>query len=164
VAWARSTAWSEGGTVSVDDAEGIVERDLALMEPSYLEEKGDDAELLRRVLFLSALKVAWADGTLDPREEKAMVALLGDDVRHDRLWRVEGKADVETQLGGAIEKARALPLARRLPVIQHLTIVAAADGVVTDGEHEAMGAIAAALGIDAIVIEETLRAAAHPLD
>lgn len=163
VAFARSTAWSADGTMSLDDAEAIVERDLALMEPSYLEEKGDDAELLRRVLFLSALKVAWADGSLDTREEKAIIALLGDDVRHDRLWRVEGK-DVDTQLGAAIEKATALPLSRRLPVIQHLTIVAAADGVVTDSEHEAMASVAVRLGIDGVVIEETLRAAAHPLD
>lgn len=170
VAWARSRPWAElsgapvEGTMSADDAEAIVERDLSLMEPSYLEEKSDDAELLRRLLFLSALQVARADGTVDPREQKAIVALLGDDVRHDALWRVEGDDDVERQLAPLVEKAKALPMSRRLPVVQHLTIVAAADGVVTDSELEVMGRVATRLGIDTVVIEETLRAAAHPLD
>jgi len=116
------------------------------------------------VLFLGALKVAWADGTIDPREQKAIVALLGDDVRHDQLWQVSGPEAAEQQLAALLGKAAALPTTRRLPVVQHLTIVAAADGVVTDGELAVMGDVATRLGIDAVVVEETLRAAAHPLD
>jgi uncharacterized tellurite resistance protein B-like protein len=169
VAFARSAAWAQAqgrdsGGLALDDVEAIVERDLSLMEPSYLEEKGDDAELLRRVLFLGALKVAWADGAIDPREQKAIIALLGDDVRHDRLWDVSGPDAAEQQLAPLLEKAVALPTARRLPVVQHLTIVAAADGVVTDSELAVMGDVAGRLGIDAVVVDETLRAAAHPLD
>ncbi len=170
VAWSRSAAWAtiQGGSgygaMSDDDAEAIVERDLAMMEASYLEEKGDDADLLRRVLFLGALKVAAADGVVDEHERRAIVALLGDDVRHDALWGTPEAEAAKTELQTLTDKAKGLPLSRRLPVIQHLTIVAGADGIVTDNELDAMGEIASAMGVDALVIEETLRAAAHPLD
>jgi len=171
VAWARSSAWSAfrggssyGSPLSLDDAEAIVERDLALMEPSYLEEKGDDAELLRRVLFLAALKVAWADGTIDPREQKAVVALLGDDVRYDALWGTPGFEAAQRELDDKLAQAKLLPLSRRLPLIQHLTIVAAADGVVTDSERIVMDELSSALDVDPIIIEHTLRASAAPMD
>ncbi len=173
VAWSRSAGWAKarGGssysaTLSESDAEDIIERDLAMMEPTYLEEKGDDAELLRRVLFLASLKVAWADGVLDPREQKAIIALLGDDVRHDKHWGDDSaerqKADEE--LTEMLAKAKELPLSRKGALVQHLTIIAGADGVVDDSEVKAMIDIAAGLGVDAIVIDETLRAAAQPLD
>ena len=171
VAFSRSAAWANfrggsghGAPLSLDDAEAIVERDLALMEASYLEEKGDDAELLRRLLFLAALKVAWADGTIDPREQRAVVALLGDDVRYDALWGTPGAEAAAFELQEKLAKAKALPLSRRLAVVQHLTIVAAADGIVTDSERLVMEELSASLDVDPMVVEHTLRAAAAPMD
>src|SRR4051812_6997581 len=57
VAYAKSDAYEKaqgrtglGTAIKIDDAEAIVERDLELMEASYLEEKTPSAELMRRVL------------------------------------------------------------------------------------------------------------------
>ena len=56
------------------------------------------------------------------------------------------------------------PLARRAQLIQHLTIVAAADGKVTPEELAEMGRIAVRLQVGPTVIEQTLEASANPLD
>lgn len=171
-AFARSDAWQKikGGTgmgavMSLDDAEGLVERDLELMEASYLEEKGDESEALRRTLFLAALCVAWADGTIDPREQKAVVALLGDDVRHNALWGTPTLDEAKKELADKIEKAKKdASLIRRTQLVQHLTIVAAADGIVTDAERAEMEKTALGLGVPTDIIDHTLRAAASPMD
>jgi tellurite resistance protein len=171
-AFARSDAWQKarggsgyGAVMSLDDAEQIVERDLELMEASYLEEKGDEPDRLRRVLFLSALVVAWADGTIDPREQKAVVTLLGDDSRHDKKWSSPDLADAKTELEAKLKEAStSSSLLRRTQLVQHLTIVAAADGTVTEHERDEMEKVARALQVPVEVIDHTLHAAAHPMD
>ena len=169
-AFARSDAWqkvkgsSYGAVLSLDDAEALVERDLELMEPSYLEEKSDEADALRRTLFLAALVVAWADGTLDPREQKAVIALLGDDVRHHALWGSPNHDEAKKELAEKLKESAGRSLVRRTQLVQHLTIVAAADGVVTDAEHLEMEKVATALGVPVDIIEHTLRASASPMD
>jgi len=171
-AFARSDAWQKlrggsgmGAVMSLGDAEVLVERDLDLMEPSYLEEKGDEPEQLRRVLFLAALVVAWADGTIDPREQRAVVALLGDDVRHNAMWGTPSLEEAKKELAEKLAKAAAeSSLIRRAQLVQHLTIVAAADGVVTDAERDEMEKTAVALHIPVELIDQTLRAAASPMD
>ncbi len=171
-AFARSDAWEriQGGTgrgamMSLDDAEALVERDLELMQPSYLEEKGDEPEQLRRTLFLAALVVAWADGSIDPREQKAVVALLGDDVRHNALWTTPTLDEAQKELADKLAKAvKDSSLVRRIQLVQHLTIVAAADGVVTDSERVEMEKTALALGVPVEIVDHTLRASASPMD
>ncbi len=171
-AFARSDAWQKikggsgmGAVMSLDDAEALVDRDLELMEASYLEEKGEEPELLRRTLFLAALVVAWADGTIDPREQKAVVALLGDDVRHNALWGTPTLDEAKKELADKIEKAKKeSSLVRRTQLVQHLTIVAAADGVVTDSERAEMEKTAIGLGVPTDIVEHTLRGAASPMD
>ena len=170
-AFARSDAWQRikgssgyGAVLKLDDAEVLVERDLELMEPSYLEEKSDEADGLRRTLFLAALVVAWADGALDPREQKAVIALLGDDVRHNALWGSPNREDAEKELTEKLKEAAHRSLVRRTQLVQHLTIVAAADGVVTPAEHAAMERVAVALNVPTDIIEHTLRASASPMD
>src|SRR3954468_1606746 len=86
VAFAKSKTYqdaigmaADGGAISLDDVEAIVERDLEMMEPSYLEEKTVKSELMRKVLFNSGMLVAAANGKIEESEIKALTALLGDD-------------------------------------------------------------------------------------
>jgi uncharacterized tellurite resistance protein B-like protein len=156
----RSLTGFGPGDISLDDVEEVVERDLALMEPSYLEEKSDDAKSLKRLLYCAAVSVAAADGNVHEAEVKAVRRLVGQ----EEMWAgvdVEGaRKELEERLAVALQQ----PLARRAQLVQHLTIVAAADGVVTPEELGEMGRIATRLEVGPTVIEQTLSASAHPLD
>jgi uncharacterized tellurite resistance protein B-like protein len=55
-------------------------------------------------------------------------------------------------------------LRRRGQFIQHLTVIAAADGNVASEEMTEMERMAVLLEVDPIIIHQTLRAAMQPLD
>ena len=165
IAFARSDRFRDlsgygAGDLSLDAVEEIVERDLALMDPGYLEEKGDDAKALRRLLFCAAVSVAAADGQVDESEVKAVRRLVG----HEEMWAGIDVPSARKELDQKIDGALSQPLARRAQLIQHLTIVAAADGKVTPEELAEMGRIAVRLQVGPTVIEQTLEASANPLD
>ena len=168
VAYAKSDAYEKalgrtglGTTLSIDQAEELVERDLELMEPSYLEEKTPQAELMRRVLFLAGMSVAHADDKVHEKETKALTALLGVDA----MWSPPPLEKIRSELEEKLTQARAeTGRLARTQLVQHLTIVAAADGVVDAAELECMYAIAGKLEVPPMVVDETLRASAAPMD
>ena len=168
VAYARSDSFEKaqgrtgvGSAIKADDAEAIVERDLELMEPSYLEEKTSQAELMRRVLFLAGMTVAHANNELHDKEIKALTALLGVDAMYAPPGIDAIKTELDSKLAMALKEAS---LIQRTQLVQHLTIVAAADGIVEPVELEAMYQIAGKLEIPAMIVDETLRASAAPMD
>lgn len=156
----RALTGDGAGDVALDVVEDMVERDLALMEPGYLEEKGPEALALRRLLYCGAVSVAAADGQLHEAEIRAVRRLVG----HEEMWAGIDVEAARAELEERLEAALSQPLARRAQVVQHLTIVAAADGVVSPEELTEMGRIAARLDVGPGVVEQTLAAAAHPLD
>jgi len=168
VAYARSDAYDRalgrsglGTVLKLDDAEAIVERDLELMEPSYLEEKTATAELMRRVLFLAGMTVAHADGKVHEKETRALTALLGTDA----MWQPPALDAIKAELESKLQEARhGCSRVARTQLVQHLTIIAAADGVVESAEIEAMYAVAGKLEVPPMVVDETLRASAQPMD
>ncbi|OGQ10952.1 MAG: hypothetical protein A2138_25000 [Deltaproteobacteria bacterium RBG_16_71_12] len=168
VAYAKTDAYDRaqgrsglGTMLKLDAAEAIVERDLELMEPSYLEEKTPAAEQLRRVLFLAGMVVAHADGKVHEKETRALTALLGTDA----LWQPPPLDAIRGELDGKLAEAKqACSRLARTQLVQHLTIVAAADGVVEPAELEAMYAVAGKLEVPLSVVDETLYASARPMD
>lgn len=148
------------GDLALDSVEDIVERDLDVMEPGYLEEKDPDSLWLRRLLYCAAVSVSAADGEVHEAEIKAMRRLVG----HEEMWAGVDVAAARAELEEKLANADKQPLPRRAQLIQHLTIVAAADGRVRPEELAEMGRIAVALGVGPAIIDQTLQAAAHPLD
>ena len=130
------------------------------MEPSYLEEKSEDAKILKRLLYCAAVSVAASDGDVHEAEIKAVRRLVGQEEMWAGVDVVAARKELEEKLTAALTQ----PLARRAQLVQHLTIVAAADGVVTPEELGEMGRIATRLEVGPTVIEQTLSASAHPLD
>jgi tellurite resistance protein len=143
-----------------DIVEALVERDLQLMDAGYLEEATADGGLLRRALYGAGLSVAATSGGIDPREVRALRTLLGPSDAMDAT-AVE---QVRATLAGDLEKIRPLALSKRAQLLQHLCIVAAADGIVDDGELAELCRIASALDVPERVVHETLRGAHRPLD
>lgn len=151
---ATDAAWG------LDDVEALVERDLQLMEPSYLEEKSQVSDTLRRLLYTAGIAVAAASGGVEPTELEALGRLLGTD--HADLPKDVAK--IVADLDGRIKAALEVPLKHRAQLVQHLTIVAAADGSVSDEELHVMEDIARRLEVGAQVVHQTIRGAMHPID
>jgi tellurite resistance protein len=166
LAFARSQAFQRStgkGTDGIDaeELERIVEHDLSVMEPSYLEDRGETPELMRRVLFCAGVCVAAANGEVAPTELRALRALLGAknvDIPDD-LDSI--RKELEAKLGEAKDK---VPFAGRAQIVQHATIIAAADGIVEQSELDELTKLAQGLGVDPQVIDHTLAGAAAPMD
>ena len=152
----------QAGEIDSDELERIVEGDLAVMEPTYLEDKTEETSaLMRRVLFCAGVCVAAANGEIDATELRALRALLGAknvDIPDD-LTRI--KQELADKLVEARDK---VSFAGRAQLVQHATIVAAADGLVEPRELTVLFDLAEGLGVDPVVIDHTLAGAAAPMD
>jgi uncharacterized tellurite resistance protein B-like protein len=165
VAFAKSKTYLDaigktGSGISDDDLEAVVDRDLDMMQPSYLEEKTVQSELMRKALFLGGLTIAASSGDVHKNEIAALTALLGADFTE----KVPKTEDAKKELEVVLAKTKDVPLGTRAQLIQHLTIIAAADGVVDPNEVGEMHRIAQLIGVDAQVVEQTLAGAASPMD
>ena len=165
LAFSRSKAFHQsigrdGGDLSLDDVEHIVERDLALMEPSYLEDRGADAERMRRALYCAGVAVAACHGGVSPAEMSALRALLGAKQAQDP----DDVANLRGELDGLIGELAKASLVHRAQLVQHLTVIASADGHVAEEEYAEMARIAAGLDVPTTVIDQTLAGAASPMD
>ncbi|MFZ4736899.1 MAG: M48 family metallopeptidase [Bradymonadia bacterium] len=148
------------GALTLDQVEDIVERDLALMAPTYLQEKSNDSDVLRRLLYTAGVAVAAASGRIEKSELEALGKLLGSD-------HGEVVTDVEAalrNLAPRLEAALSVPLASRAQLVQHLAIVALADGGVQNEELVVMEDVATRLQVDPRIIHQTIHGALHPID
>lgn len=169
VSFARSRAYKEAvglpladEDMSEEQIDAVVEQDLRLMEPTYLEEKGAEAELLRRLLYLAGMSVASAHADVDERERLALAKLLGAD---EIAQQARATSDIRAELESILERARASVSSTSLGhLVQHLTVVASADGDVDTAEIVEMERVATRLDVDPVIVSQTLRSAALPLD
>jgi uncharacterized tellurite resistance protein B-like protein len=168
LAFSRSRAYSQltglanAGLADADVA-AIIDRDFALMEPTYLDEKSVLAELMRKLLYHAGVLVAAANGQIVEAEIEALRALLGERV-DDKTTQADPAAMAIEFAKLAKEGVEQVDFAERARLVQHLTIVAAADGQVDDDELAEMARIATSLEVPAEVIHQTLQAAKHPMD
>ncbi|MBW1871295.1 MAG: M48 family metalloprotease [Deltaproteobacteria bacterium] len=145
------------------DLEEIIQRDLSLMEPSYLEEKNTLSELMRKMLYNAGLMVAAANGVIEDSEIESLRALLGDRVTDDSTQDDMDKVRKEFA-EQAEESKREVTLAQRLRLIQHLTIIAAADGSVDNMEMGELAKICTMIDVPVTIVDQTLAGAESPMD
>jgi Zn-dependent protease with chaperone function len=171
--YAKSDAWFAirglpvpDNALKIDDVEDISERDLELMEASYLEEKGELPDLLRRVLFCAGFVTATlhqpgavGEAALPEKKRKALVALLGTET----FWPAPQQATLLQELDEKLEQVREkTSRVWRQQLLQHLTVVAAADGYVAPAERAAMHELATRLDVHTDIVDHTLQSAAAP--
>jgi uncharacterized tellurite resistance protein B-like protein len=104
--------------------------------------------------------VAAASGRIEKSELEALGKLLGSD-------HGEVVTDVEAalrNLAPRLEAALSVPLASRAQLVQHLAIVALADGGVQNEELAVMEDVATRLQVDPRIIHQTIHGALHPID
>jgi tellurite resistance protein len=153
--FARSELMVAGGLPAAD-LEAQVNDLMALMRPSYLQERSDAAEAMRRLLFAGGVLVAAASGKVEEQAIAALEHLLGPG-----SVPFEIKPDViRKDLPSRIESVkRAVPRLRRAQVVRDLCVIARADGHVRDAELRVLKEIAAAIGVDASLVDQTVRSA-----
>jgi uncharacterized tellurite resistance protein B-like protein len=95
----------------------------------------------------------------------ALRALLGAEMIDETIEKPDDldklREDVATVAKEAVAEAS---FADRARLVQHLTIIAAADGIVDELEMEEMTRVAHLVEVDPIVINQTLAGAASPMD
>ena len=142
--FAASERMVEGGT-PMSEVEEQVQDLMDLMDPSYLQDRSDEAEVMRRLLFAGGILLAAADGevsqeTLDELEELLGVGSVPSEVNPPAILEV-----LDRRVKAVREQ---VPPLRRAQVIRDLCIVAQADGVVTEAETTLLLKIADGVGVD----------------
>ncbi|MDQ3368650.1 MAG: M48 family metalloprotease [Myxococcota bacterium] len=150
--------------IDSDELERLVEHDLSVMEPSYLEERTETALLMQRALYCAGVCVAAANGDIAPSELRALRALLGAkqvDVPEGGEELAAIRRELADKLAEVVDK---VPFVQRAQLVQHATIIASADGSVEQVELDELLQLADALGVDPAVIDHTLAGAAAAMD
>ena len=122
---------------------------MAMMSPTYLEEKTAVAETMRRVLFAAGCGLMQTSGKVTKKEIAAFDQLFGegtfaDSLDFDRLEEVLDKR---------IEQANdVVPHARCIHIVRDLCLIAVADGRVTKKEREYVHAVGRKLKIEPEIV------------
>jgi Zn-dependent protease with chaperone function/uncharacterized tellurite resistance protein B-like protein len=133
--------------------EARVQELMALMEPSYLEEKSEMAETARRLLFAAAITVADASEEISEEETKAFEVFFGETSLGEELDIAAIKESLEARIAEANER---VPHARRIQVLRDLCVIARADGHVSPEERVVIERIAKGLEVPVEIVTETL--------
>jgi tellurite resistance protein len=149
--FARSELVIQGG-IPREQLEAEVEDIIRLMEPSYLQERSEVAEAMRRLLFAGAVLIATSSGHVDESALVALERLLGPGVIPSEV-----NADaVRAQLPRWTQQVKEMvPPLRRAQIVRDLTVIACADGSVGESEGRVLHEIAEAIGVDPSVVART---------
>ena len=122
---------------------------MTLMNPSYLKERSDIAEAMRRLLFAGGIAVATAMGTVTPEAIKELERLLGLGSVSPGMKSEAVLADLPSR----IENVRgSVPHLRRVQVIRDLCLVARADGHMAEAEVDVIRRIAVGVEVNPDVV------------
>lgn len=138
-----------GKRVSELDAE--LQTLMALMEPSYLEEKSDSAEAMRRVLFAGAIAVADASDGISAEEIEVFEQYFGKGAFSERLDIERIKSELDTRIEEARERATH---ARHIQVVRDLCTMARASGRVEPAEQAVISHIAEKLEVPCWLVDQ----------
>lgn len=137
------------GGVARDSLEAQVQELMTLMEPSYLTERSDTAEAMRRLLFAGGIAVARATGSITPEAMAELERLLGPGSVTPALNPDVVMADLPSRIESV---RRSVPPLRRAQVIRDLCLIARADGHVAKNEVDVIRDIAVQVDVDPAIV------------
>lgn len=136
------------------ELEAQVEELIRLMEPNYLQERSEQAEAMRRLLFAGAVLIAASASEIEKKALRALEGLLGP----GSVPRTLNEPAIRNDLARRIERVReVVPALRRAQVIRDLCVIARADGVITAAEERILFEIADAVGVDRALVTATAK-------
>ena len=110
------------GKNSIEILEGQVQTVLALMEPSYLDDKSDVSEEMRRLLFACAITLFNLDNTIDEKEIESFEKIFGPDSLNEDLSLERIEKDLTRRITNAKTN---IPYPKRIQVLRDLFKIAA---------------------------------------
>lgn len=146
------SALFSGNGATREQLEADVSDLMSLMEPTYLSDKSEPAELMRRLLLAGGVAVASASGDIDPKERAALDKFFGAGTC-DRLNVDALKKDLAKRAADVKER---VPPLKRQQVVRDLCVIALADGNVAAPERAVLLELAAGAGVDALLVERTI--------
>ena len=140
---------TDGGT-PIAQLESDTHALMEIMSPTYLQEKSEAAEAMRRVLFAAGCGVMNASNGISDKEIEAFDNLFGDGTFNDRLdlERLEESLDQRIRRANEV-----VPHGRRIHIIRDLVLIAVAGGRVTKKEREYVHRVGKKLKLSATIIE-----------
>ena len=145
----QSEIVTKGGT-SVTELEAQTHALMEILSPTYLKEKSEVAEAMRRVLFAAGCGVMAASGGIAEKEIEAFNNLFGEGTYSEKLDIERLEESLEDRIRRANE---IVPHARRVHIIRDLCLIAVATGRVTKKEREYVHRIGKKLKLSATIIE-----------
>ena len=148
------------GGMGIDALENEVQDLMALMDPSYLGERSEAAEAMRRLLFSGAMLMATTAGKPNERTLGELERLLGP----GSVPANSNRKALEEDLPNRIARVKdVVPALRRAQVVRDLCVIARADGRADTAELRLLVEIAESIGVGRNLVACTA-AAANELD
>lgn len=151
--FAKSDILTPGG-MTMQEVEQEVEGLMGLMEASYLEEKSDEAEHMRRLLFAAGALVADAHEGISRKERDALAGLLGEAAVPRRLSAERLRAVVPERVEAVCTHVRR---SRRAQLIRDLIVIAQADEALQPAETQVILDMARRIDVPASFVWRNLR-------
>lgn len=139
------------GGISREQLEGQTHDLMGVMAPTYLEEKSEAAEMMRRVLFAAGCGVMNASGGISKKEIAAFNSLFGEGTFSDNLDLERLESTLDDRIADTI---KSVPLARRLQIIRDLVLLSKSSGRTTKKEREYVADIANRLELSQASVDE----------
>jgi hypothetical protein len=132
------------GGMALDALESEVQELMALMDPSYLGERSEAAEAMRRLLFAGAMLMATASPKRNERTLGELEKLLGP----GSVPSNSNRKALEDDLPNRIARVKdVVPVLRRAQVVRDLCVIARADGRADPAELRVLVEISDAIGV-----------------
>ena len=141
--------------MEVAELEAHVTTLMALMEPSYLDEKSDAAELKRRTLFAGAIAVADADGTISESEVAVFEKFFGQHAFGEKLDIPRITSQLDSRIN---DMKKRVSQSRRAQVVRDLCLVVRAGGEEAAKGRTVLESIARKLEVPEAIVAQTLSA------
>jgi len=139
----RSGLMRDGGMEKADLEMGV-QGMMGLMEPDYLEGHTDVAKTMRLLFIAGAVAVANARDGIGEQEKSVLKDFMGEGFSLDAL-NIEKLIDTLPKRIESVRKSASLT--QRMQVVRDLSVVARAEGRITDNELLVLYAIADGLNI-----------------
>ena len=135
--------------ISQDTLEDQVHSLMGVMSPSYLSEKSEIAEMMRRLLFAGAVYVASKNREIPEEAVKALEELLGPGTVPSELNVEKIIDDLPSRIEAVNKK---VPKVRRTQIIRDFCVVARANGRLDEAEMAAIVEIAKKIDVDPALV------------
>ena len=141
------------GGIDKAELELHVQGMLGMMEPDYLEGHTDVAKKMRLLFIAGAVAVANARAGISEREASVLKEFMGEEFSLETL-NIDKLIDTLPKRIRAVKKHASLP--QRMQVVRDLSVVARAEGQITDNELLVLYGIADGLAIRRSIVGHIL--------